>query len=163
MIERLQINFKKIDKNAKTPEQAHLSDAGFDLEAISINETDKFIEYGTGIAIEIPYGYAGFLYSRSSVTKKDLMLKNSVGIIDSGYRGEIKFRFNKTIVKEREVQGSVEGSVLNYLQPSEREQYKIGDKIGQIIIQKIPQVTFNEVEELNDSERGSGGFGSTGN
>lgn len=157
----IRIDFKKLVPEAVEPKKAHHNDAGFDMVCVSKKETDKYIQYGTGIAMEIPDGYVGLIYPRSSVTKKDLMLKNSVGIIDAGYRGEISFRFNKTIVKDREVHGSEEGSVLKYLQPSERDQYEIGDKIGQIIIQKLPDVTFFETDNLNDSERSDGAYGST--
>lgn len=159
----IRVNFKKIVPEATEPKRVHNNDAGFDMTCVSIKETDKYVEYGTGIALEIPDGYAGFLYPRSSVTKKDLMLKNSVGIIDAGYRGEISFRFYKNIVKDTKIPLNVKGSILGYIFPSERDQYNIGEKIGQLIIQKIPEVTFIQVNEISDSERGTGGYGSTDN
>ena len=100
-----------------------------------------FVEASTGIALEIPEGYVGLVFPRSSISNTRHMLRNSVGVIDSGYRGEIKLRF------------SVDDS---------DKKYKIGDKIGQIVFVEIPQVTLVEASELDSSERATGGFGSTG-
>jgi dUTP pyrophosphatase len=136
------VNFKKLVPEAVIPQYAKEGDAGLDLTATSVNQTDKYIEYGTGLALQIPEGFVGLLFPRSSVTNKDLMLKNAVGVIDSGYRGEIKFRFQ--ITKENP------------------EIYNIGERIGQIIIMPYPKIKFNEVCELAPSERGEGGYGSSG-
>jgi len=139
-INSLNIRFKKLHPDAVPPCYAKDGDAGLDLTAISKSINDTFIEYGTGIALEIPYGYVGLVFPRSSVSKlEDFYLKNSVGVIDSGYRGEIKLRFNKS-----------------------NESYKAGDKVGQLIIVPYPKIKLQEVSELSSSERGSGGFGSTG-
>lgn len=140
----MKLKIKKLDPSAVIPSYAKAGDACFDLTAISIELTNEYIQYGTGLAVEIPDGYVGLLLSRSSVTKKDLMLKNSVGIIDSGYRGELCLRFHLT-----------EGIESN--------RYTIGDRIGQMMILPIPKVEFIEVDELLDSDRGTGGYGSTGN
>jgi dUTP pyrophosphatase len=140
-VNRLEVNFKKLSPDAVTPSYATEGDAGLDLVSVSMNEDDNsnYIEYGTGIAVEIPKGYVGFLYPRSSVSKKEnFYLKNSVGVIDSSYRGEIKLRFNKS-----------------------DDSYHIGEKIGQLIILPYPTITLNEVSTLSNSERGIGGFGST--
>ena len=79
----MEIKFKKLVPEAKTPFKAIDVDAGFDLYATSIVETPEYIQYNTGIAVEIPEGYVGLVFPRSSVTKYDLMLKNSVGVIDA--------------------------------------------------------------------------------
>ncbi|MFW5847614.1 MAG: dUTP diphosphatase [bacterium] len=139
----MELKFKKLSKKATTPKYANETDACFDLVATTKEIYDGFIEYGTGIAMEIPKGYVGLLFSRSSVTKKSLILKNSVGIIDSGYRGEIKFRFYNT---------------SNY----NNNVYEIGDRVGQMMIIPIPTIDLAEVDELEDSDRGEGSFGSTG-
>lgn len=136
----MKVRFKKLNKNAVTPVYANKTDACFDMVSTSRNIKEKFVEYGTNIAMEIPDGYVGLLFSRSSVTKKDLILKNSVGIIDSGYRGEIKFRFMDF------------GDTI----------YEIGERVGQMMIIPIPKIELLEVDELEDSDRGEGGFGSTG-
>lgn len=140
----IKIKTKKIYNDAKIPEKAYKSDAGWDMWAISKLETPYYIEFGTGIAFNIPNGYVGELYPRSSITKKDLMLKNSVGIIDSGYLGEIKFRFYKT--------------------NDECNSYEIGDKIGQIIFKKLPDISLVAVDSFKETTlRGEKGFGSSGN
>jgi len=136
----LKIRFKKLYEDAVTPSYAKVGDAGLDLTATHMTWEENFIEYGTGIAVEIPEGYVGLVFPRSSVSKKEnFYLKNSVGVIDSGYRGEIMMRFCKS-----------------------HEFYKAGDKIGQLIILPYPTIYLEEVEELSSTERGEGGFGSTG-
>ena len=96
--------------------------------------------------MEIPEGYVGLIFPRSSVTNKDLMLKNSVGIIDSSYRGMISFRFNNVSSDDRTAQI-----------------YTIGDRVGQMMILPVPTVEFEQVDELSSTERGEGGYGSSGN
>jgi dUTP pyrophosphatase len=147
----LNINIKKLVPEATIPRYAKPGDAGMDMTAVKINTTPDFIEFETGISMEIPKGFVGLLFPRSSNSKKDLLLCNSVGVIDSGYRGPINFRF------KRVDQPSIFGS-LN-LDP---KLYSVGDAVGQIIIMPYPEVKFEEVSELSDSERGSDGFGSTG-
>lgn len=144
--DHIKLKVKKLHPEAVLPSYAKHGDACFDLTAVNIHNEYKYIEYGTGLAFEIPEGYVGLIFPRSSVTDKDLMLKNSVGIIDSGYRGEIKFRFAET-------KDSSWHSV---------EIYEVGDRVGQMMILPIPTVEFEEVDELSDTERGSGGYGSSG-
>lgn len=141
----MKIRFKKLHKDAQQPKKAHNTDAGFDLTATSMRVTGSIVEYGTGIAVEIPEGYVGLVFPRSSICKKAIHLTNSVGVIDSGYRGEVMAKFRLDAVDEP----------LSI--------YNVGDRIAQIIIMPIPSVTFQEAEELSDSERGIGGYGSTGN
>jgi len=139
----MKIKFKKLNKRAEIPVYAKDGDAGMDLVATTLIRTSKFFEYGTDLAMEIPKGYVGLLFPRSSISKTDHFLRNSVGVIDSGYRGEIKLRMSIPALGETE--------------------YLIGDKVGQLILMKLPWVEIEEVEELSDTDRGEGGFGSTGN
>ena len=138
------VKIKKLDSKAVTPAYAKAGDAAVDLTAISLSKVDKdefgYLEYGTGLAIEIPEGHVGLLFPRSSISNSGLILTNSVGVIDSGYRGEIKFRFKHI---------------------PDTAYYQPGDRIGQLIIMPYPQIEFQEVEELSSTERGEGGFGST--
>lgn len=143
----MEVKIKKLDPNAVIPSKAHVDDAGFDLTATSKSAGLGYIEYGTGIAIEIPKGHTGLLFPRSSVSKKDLSLCNSVGVIDAGFFGEIKLRFKPSRLK----------------MDLRVRDYEVGDRIGQLIILPLPEVTLTEVDELGDSERGDGSFGSSGN
>ena len=144
----MKIEIKKLSEDAVIPQYAKPGDAGMDVIATSINITDDYVEYGTGLAFEVPEGYCMLIFPRSSNSKKDLLLCNSVGVLDSGYRGELKLRFKNIIP-----------TVLSEDTP---KHYNIGDKVGQIMIIPYPQIEFNEVEELSETDRGSGGFGSTG-
>ena len=101
--------------------------------------------YGTGIALEIPEGHVGLLFPRSSNRKTAVYLTNSVGVVDSGYRGEIMLCY-----KQRDFNSAA------------NPPYEVGDRVGQIIIVPYPAIEFIESEELEDSDRGEGGFGSTG-
>ena len=141
----------KLVENAVLPAYAKAGDAGMDMTAISVEFPSKdsfsdLVVYGTGIAVEIPKGYVGLLFPRSSIKDKDLVLANSVGVIDSGYRGEIKFVFRETIGEFS-------------------KRYLIGDRVGQLVVVPISNVVLQEVnfEELSDTSRGICGFGSTGN
>ncbi len=140
----MKVRFKKLVENAVIPTKAHATDAGFDLTATSVkyDEVSNNYVYGTGIAVEIPQGYVGLVFPRSSVYKTGTMLTNCVGVIDSGYRGEIKARFVGT---------NGNGKV-----------YDVGDRIAQLIIMPYPDVEFVEADSLEDSDRGTGGYGSTG-
>ena len=157
------VKIKKLVPEAIIPIYAKPGDAGMDLIAVSVNDSINYIEYGTGLAIEIPEGYVGLIFPRSSNSKKDLLLCNSVGVIDSGYRGEIKLRYKKIMNPSEEKTNILQNiftnsSTLIY----EIERYDVGDKIGQIMILPIPFVEFTEVGELSQTDRGDGGFGSTG-
>lgn len=157
------VKIKKLVPEAVIPTYAKPGDAGMDLIAVSVNDSINYIEYGTGLAIEIPEGYVGLIFPRSSNSKKDLLLCNSVGVIDSGYRGEIKLRYKKIMNPSEEKTNILQNiftdsSTLIY----EIERYDVGDKVGQIMILPIPFVEFTEVSELSQTDRGDGGFGSTG-
>lgn len=137
----LKVKIKRLHADAVIPTYAKPGDAGLDLVAVDINtDAPAYVEYRTGLAFEIPEGYVGLLFPRSSVSKKDLILTNCVGVIDSGYRGEVTFRFRDLGVRW----------------------YKVGDRIGQLIIMPYPSIEFEEAEELSQTERGKGGYGSTG-
>ena len=143
----MKVKIKRLDFNAKIPTYANPGDAGMDIYATSMKFTEDYIEYGTGLSFEVPEGYVMLIFPRSSISNKDLVLTNSVGVLDSGYRGELRFRFKKL----REP-----GKLKTNL-------YNPGDKIGQIMIIPYPTIEFEEVESLSDSVRGVGGFGSSGN
>lgn len=137
------VKFKKMSPLAVTPTYSKNGDAGMDLTVTSIlSETDIDVTYGFGIGMEIPMGFVGLVFPRSSVRKYDLSLTNSVGVIDSGYRGEIQATFKKNHSGERK--------------------YNIGDRAAQIMILAYPKIDFIETDVLNETERGGGGFGSTG-
>ena len=151
----MKVNVKKLDSNAVVPTYAKHGDAGMDLTAISKSYDEHGnICYGTGLAFEIPNGFVGLLFPRSSNTKKDLILGNSVGVIDSGYRGEVVLKFKPSSVYSRISKGVA-------LRSEYPDSYEIGDRIGQIIIMPYLQINFVEVDELSSSDRGVGGFGST--
>lgn len=154
----MKIKIKRLSENAVLPVKAHATDAGFDLTATSCNiDENGAMVYGTGIAVEIPDGYVGFVFPRSSIAKKDIVLSNCVGVIDSGYRGEVMAKFKPT-------------NYFNYYEdcgriverPHDGSIYGIGERIAQLIIMPIPEIEFEEAEELSDSERGIGGYGSSG-
>jgi dUTP pyrophosphatase len=143
----MQVKIKKLNPSAVIPTYAKNGDAGMDVIATKvINENLGSITYGTDIAMEIPKGFVGLIFPRSSIRKTNLQLSNSVGVVDSGYRGEIQATFNK-------IQG---------IDNIERDSYKVGDRICQIMIIPYPPIEFKEVDELTNTERGEGGFGSTG-
>jgi dUTP pyrophosphatase len=147
----LEIKFKKLNENAIIPSYAKPGDAGLDLTATSlergIDEYDHAqITYGTGLAVEMPYGYVGLLFPRSSIYRKKMTLTNCVGVVDSGYRGELMFKFN-----------------INNNQGQGESFYKIGDRIGQLLILPYPTIIPYEGKDLSDTERGTSGYGSSGN
>lgn len=138
----MKIKIKKLHLEAKVPTRGTEHSAGYDLYAISHKRLDDFtIEYSTGLSFEIPEGHVGLIFPRSSIYKTDMVLTNSVGVIDSDYRGEVKFIF-----KRPHTRGMMYGN---------------GDRVGQMIILPYPQVEF-ETGELSETDRGEGGFGSTG-
>ena len=118
-------------------------------------DNDGNVVYGSGVAMEIPQGYVGLVFPRSSNAKKDLILSNSVGVIDSGYRGEISFKFKQTPQEFADASGT-------FVTYQYTKDYGLGERIGQIIIMPYPEIEFVEVEELHETERKDGGFGSTG-
>lgn len=143
----INVNFKKLNEKAVKPTYGSEFAAGADLYACEGAEVEiksgetKLIH--TGIAMEIPVGYAGLIYARSGIaTKRGLAPANKVGVIDADYRGEIMV------------------SLHNH--SGETQVIADGERIAQLVIAPFLAVNFDEVEELTDTDRGSGGFGSTG-
>jgi dUTP pyrophosphatase len=140
----MKVKIKKLQPDAVIPKYAKVGDAGMDLTAVSKKEVDEavfgYIEYGTGLSIEVPEGHVALMFPRSSCSDTGLILANSVGVIDSGYRGEIKARF-KAI--------------------PDTKHYDVGDRVAQLVIIPYPQIEFEETETLSETERGKGGYGST--
>ena len=139
----MKVRFQKTHPDAVTPSYALAGDACVDLHAASV-DCDKYgnIVYDTGVAIEIPDGFVGLLFPRSSISKTSMMLRNSVGVIDSGYRGTIKLKFKNIS----------EDSII----------YNKNDRVGQLMLIPRPQIELEETDILSESDRGKGGFGSTG-
>ena len=148
----MEVKIKLLNELAKIPKYGRDGDAGLDFTATDLkyieNDDGKLdiLEYSTGVCIEIPNGYVGLVYPRSSLSNYDLLLCNHVGVIDSNYRGEIVFRFKIT------------DRTKTYWNT-----YSIGDRIGQLMIIPYPAIKFVEVKDLSDSNRAENGFGSSGN
>jgi dUTP pyrophosphatase len=142
----LNVKIKKLHKDAVTPSYSKDGDAGMDLTCVDIEYQQDYVSYKIGLSFEIPKGYVGLLFPRSSNSKKDYLLCNSVGVLDSGYRGEVEFRYKPILNNKTE---NLNG-------------YSIGDRVGQIIILPYPKINFLLSDELSDSERGVGAFGSSG-
>lgn len=162
----IKVKIKKLNEDAVIPTYSKDGDAGMDLVATSKSfDTDGNAVYGTGLAFEIPKNYVGLIFPRSSNAKQQLLLSNSVGVIDSGYRGEVMLKFKssassfslKTLFKLIFNQDAKTTLINNY-----KISYNVGERIGQIIILPYPQIVFEEAEELSETERGNGGYGSTG-
>ena len=140
----MKVRIKKLKENAVIPTYAKDGDAGMDLVATRIISNTTFdVSYGTDLAMEIPNGFVGLVFPRSSIRKYELVLSNSVGVIDSGYRGEIQATFKKT-------------------NGQDSFKYNTGERGAQIIIMPHPNIELIEFKDLSSSERGEGGFGSTG-
>ena len=139
------VKIKKLHPDAVIPTKAYPTDAGFDLTAVwsGWSNTHKVFEYGFGLSFEIPEGYVGLIFPRSSIYRKDLFLTNCVGVIDAHYRGEVTAKFKSTTDRIP-------------------DSYNVGERVAQLVIMPIPQVTFVETDELSETDRGSGGYGSTG-
>lgn len=164
----MEVNIKKLCDDAVIPSYAKPGDAGMDLTATSI-EYDKFgnIVYHTGIAVEIPEGFVGLVFPRSSNAKTELYLTNSVGVIDSGYRGEITLKYKTRNTFPRllsifKILLGIGDNVRTINFASKETTPKVGDRVGQLIIMPYPSIKFIEAAELSTTERGNGGYGSTG-
>lgn len=138
------VKIKKTHPDAVIPFYSKPGDAGMDLTAVSdFIDSDGNYVYDTGIAVEIPEGFVGLLFPRSSVCKTGLSLTNCVGVIDSGFRGSISFKFKPLYAHN--------------ISP-----YIAGDRVGQMIIMPYPNIQFEESEELSTTDRSNSGYGSTG-
>ena len=141
------VKIKKLKETAIIPTRGSLSSAGYDLyaclESSVIIHPGQTIKISTGLAMELPEGYVGLIYARSGLAcKKGLAPANKVGVIDADYRGEIM--------------------VALHNHSSEPVTVENGERISQLVITPFLQVAFNETDELSDTVRGEGGFGSTG-
>lgn len=153
----LNVSIKKLHKDAIIPRYSRSGDAGLDLTAVSKEyDNEGNVCYDTGLSFAIPEGYVGLIFPRSSNAKKDLTLTNSVGVIDSNYRGSVSFKFKKIPKLQRGVYNEA------FLSSSKEKEYDVGDRVGQMIILPYPQINFIEVDELDETERGDKGFGSSG-
>lgn len=141
--EKKTITVKKLNDLAVIPTKAHADDAGFDLVATSVEYKGNQLIIGTGLAVSFPKGHMLCLYPRSSIYKTGLQLANSVGVVDCLYRGEVKV-------------------IFNIIDSDQSKHYKIGDRCCQAVLIELPRTEIVEVSELDETERGSGGFGSTG-
>lgn len=157
----MKVKFKKLHSDATLPKYAKPGDAGMDLTCIDdgtpvMSEDAQslwyYVEYKTGLAAEIPEGYVGLLFPRSSISKSALVLANSVGVVDSGYRGEICLRF-KVDAGTAEQANEVNGNIASYNK---------GDRVGQLMIVPYPTIEPEFVDEVSETERGITGFGSSG-
>lgn len=137
----MKIKIKKLHPNAVTPFYATEGSAAMDLTAVSSEYIDtEHIKYNFGLAFQIPKGKAGLIFPRSSCYKQKQLLSNCVGVIDSDYRGEISAVMIGT----------------------SKSSYTTGERVAQIMFIDAPQIEFVETDELSTSERGEGGYGSTG-
>jgi dUTP pyrophosphatase len=150
----MKVKIKKLHPDAVIPCYAKAGDAGMDLTAVSMSY-DEYgnICYGTGLAFEIPEGYVGLIFPRSSICKNQLLLSNAVGVIDSGYRGEVSLKFKPSLALDP---FQCVASINLY------GVYEVGERVGQMIIMPYPQIEFVEVDQLSQTERGEGGYGSSG-
>jgi len=143
---RLDVTIVRLDPDLPLPSYAHHGDAGADLyaaEDVTLKPGERAV-VPTGIAIALPEGYAAFVHPRSGLaTKHGISIVNAPGTVDAGYRGEIKV----TLVN---------------LDPDEAVALRRGDRIAQLVVQRVERVTFHEVRTLPESARSAGGFGSTG-
>lgn len=139
------LQWKRIDENAHVPTRAHETDAGYDLYASEscVIEPGEIRMVGCGFAMVIPAGHGGFVLPRSGLAAKHgVTVINAPGLIDSGYRGEVKVALVNHGAKAHEI--------------------AVGDRIAQLVVQAVAAVVFEEVDELPSSDRGVGGFASTG-
>jgi len=140
------VKFQPLDVLFTLPEKSFESDACFDIKARRIEYKDNLVICYLGFKTEIPEGWKGVIIPRSSITKTDWVIQNSPGTVDSHYRGEWQVRFKY-----------IGDSSCMCLFP-----YNVGDRVAQIYFEKVQEVIFEIVGELEETQRGQGGFGSTG-
>jgi dUTP pyrophosphatase len=139
----MQLKFKRLHPNAVLPSHKNTGDAGMDLTACKIRkDIDDLETHYYGVSIEIPEGHVGLIFPRSSIRNYDVRLSNAVGVIDSGYRGELMAVFD---IKE-----------------GLRLEYKAGERTAQLVVIPYCHCNTEWADELSDTERGTGGYGSTG-
>lgn len=152
----MKIKFKRLHPDAAIPKQATEFAGGWDVTATEIiQEADDFVICKLGFALELPIGYKLTLVPRSSLTKTKWILQNSPGLGDADYIGEYQYRFRALPL--------IEDLFVDYIIDYPEFPYKVGDRIGQVYLEEVIPMEFEEVEELSDTVRGEGGFGSTNN
>lgn len=150
----MKVKIKKLHPDAVLPAYSTSGSAGMDLTAVSKSYDDYGnVHYGFGLAFEIPEGYVGLIFPRSSCAKFDLSLSNAVGMVDSDYRGEVTAKFKPTLKYNMFHEGNI---------PTRESKYEANDRVAQMIIIPYPKIVWEEVDELSETERGTGGYGSTG-
>ena len=156
----IEVKIKRLSEKAVLPKKAFPTDGGYDMYATSI-EFDDYgnIVYGLGWAFEIPEGYVGLLFPRSSTSKFDINMQNSIGLIDCHFRGEVKAKYRPTSTQP--VRGAKTNCIEVY-QSNSADIYEVGDKVAQMVFIKLPETELKEVEELSKTDRGEGGWGHTG-
>lgn len=191
--ETMRVKIKRLHPDAVIPKKAHTTDAGFDLVATSrVFAADGTATYGTGLAVDIPQGYVGLLFPRSSIYKQDQMQTNSVGVIDAGYHGEVMVKMKPTLIyidnpgiipnqatrpdqHDGTDQTDASTQMVTFHGRSEDypdvpdghlpfpfRAYEVGERIAQLVIIPYPDILFEETDEFPASERDKGGFGSSG-
>ena len=153
----MKVKIKKLVPEAVIPAYAKPGDAGMDLTAVKVeyDRVNKCFVYHSGLAFEVPEGHVMLLFPRSSNRKTEAYLTNSVGVIDSGYRGEVMACYKR---RDNDVfHGYDDKFIINSKAP-----YKVGERCAQVIIIPYPQIKSEESDELSSTERGDGGYGSTG-
>jgi dUTP pyrophosphatase len=143
----VRIPIRRLDPDLPLPAASHVGDAGLDLyarEGVVLKPGGGRAVVPTGIALAIPSGYGGFVQPRSGLALKyGVTLVNTPGLVDAGYRNEI-------------------GVLLINTDPSDAFEVRRGDRIAQLVIQRVEYVEWEEVDDLDDTGRGLGGWGSTG-
>ena len=168
----MQLKVKRLDKDMPMPRYAKKGDAGFDLRAtedVTIYPGET-VMVGTGLAFEIPEGYNGEVRARSGMASKRMLAPiNEPGTVDAGYRGEVMVPLHNfaSVIRTDEYDwrtGSIPsaGRDLQALNVDAIQHVKRGERIAQMVIAPVAHCEFAEVDELEDTERGAGGFGSTG-
>lgn len=149
----MQIEFIKLYASSLAPTKANKHDAAYDLyvQDTKVLVPDKLYLVNTGIAVNIPKGYVGLLFPRSSIYKTELRLSNSVGVIDHGYQDEIKMVFDDIIEEP-----------IGFSAISIQPKYLYGQRCGQLLIIPKPDITFTEVQQFSTDYNRGGGFGSSG-
>ena len=143
----MKIKIKKLHDDAVVPSYAKAGDAGIDLTCVDFKTTETYVEYDTGLAMEIPEGHVGLLFPRSSISKTGHSFRNSIGVIDSGYRGNLCGVFD-----------------IHNL-PADKKPYEQYQRLVQICsntLEPFKVILVDDIDKLGTTERGEGGFGSTG-
>jgi dUTP pyrophosphatase len=150
-----EIKIKKNHPDAVIPRYGRSGDGAFDLTAVSYEFKDGRHVYDIGLAFEIPYGFVGLVFPRSSICKYDLRLTNGVGVVDSNFRGNVKAIFENDCFH-------IQVGMRTKINTEPKQIYKVGDRVAQMMILPYPEISFIQVDELSDSNRGTSGWGSSG-